>query len=82
MTKNEVIKLGLDALELLVYDGAPKRNKEAISAMKAELTKPEPEPVAWGTLYKGGFILEVITPEEHETFAGEYTIPLYRKEDI
>lgn len=38
---------------------------------------PMPEPVAWGMFRADGLILDVITPEEHESYAGEYTVPLY-----
>ena len=34
-------------------------------------------PVAFGMLRVDGLILDVICPDEHESFAGEYTIPLY-----
>jgi hypothetical protein len=52
-----------------------------IDAMKqalAEPERPEQEPVAWGMKSLGGdFIIDCITPEEHESYEGAYTIPLY-----
>ena len=35
-----------------------------------------PEPVAWAKL-TNGLLLDFILPEEHESYEGEYTIPLY-----
>ena len=35
------------------------------------------EPVAWGMAQKNGLILDVICPDEHQSYEGEYTIPLY-----
>ena len=35
------------------------------------------EPVAWGMQRPDGLILDVICPEEHEAYEGEYTTPLY-----
>jgi hypothetical protein len=37
----------------------------------------EPEPVAWAMNRPDGLFLDIITPEEHESFEGEYTVPLY-----
>ena len=35
------------------------------------------QPVAWAMIRPDGLVLDVITPEEHERHAGEYTMPLY-----
>jgi hypothetical protein len=35
------------------------------------------EPVAWGMKRTDGLILDVICPDEHESYEGQYTIPLY-----
>ena len=44
----------------------------------APTTEAQVEPVAWGMRDKStGLILDVICPDEHESFEGEYTIPLY-----
>lgn len=34
------------------------------------------EPAAWGMM-KNGLMLDIICPDEHESFEGDYTIPLY-----
>ena len=44
---------------------------------KPFVSQPKQEPVAFGMLRADGLILDVICPDEHESFAGEYTIPLY-----
>ena len=48
-----------------------KAERELIQAWKTS------QPVAWGKLQKDGLILDVISPEEHESCEGEYTIPLF-----
>ncbi len=56
----------------------------AIEALRAELAKPEPEPVAWGYLEDGSIIADTITPEEkavgNRRWTEKYTVPLYTKE--
>lgn len=34
-------------------------------------------PVAWAMLRTDGLVLDVICPDEHERYEGEYTLPLY-----
>lgn len=41
------------------------------------LAAPQPKPIAYGLPRADGLILDVITPEEHESYSGEYTVPLY-----
>jgi len=83
----KVMKLALDALEVctahfadndISWNGAVD---EAVNALRAELAKPEPEPVAWANT--------------SHNFAGKYTtfvvayhkstgwdVPLYLREDL
>ena len=35
------------------------------------------EPVAWAMLREDGLVLDVICPEEHPSYEGEYTLPLF-----
>jgi hypothetical protein len=35
------------------------------------------EPVAWAMSRPDGLILDVICPDEHDAYEGEYTVPLY-----
>jgi len=59
-----------DAL-LSLYRRAVAENEQ----LKAH---PEQEPVAWGMPSAGGgFIVDCITPEEHDRVEGGYTVPLY-----
>ena len=37
----------------------------------------EQEPVAWAMRRPDGLILDVICPDEHEAYEGQYTVPLY-----
>lgn len=48
-------------------------------AREALAATPAPaEPVAWGMRDKTtGLILDVICPDEHESFEGDYTVPLF-----
>jgi hypothetical protein len=39
--------------------------------------QPKPKPVAWAMPRPDGLVLDVITPEEHESYEGEYTEALY-----
>ena len=50
---------------------------ERLSAPLAPTPAPV-EPVAWGMRDKTtGLILDVICPDEHESFEGDYTVPLF-----
>ena len=58
MTKDEVLKLALEALEAdeldMVDDGSGNmvfRKEQAITAIKKSLAQPEQEPVAWEQFY-------------------------------
>ena len=76
MTKDEALKLALEALKLWLNHKLDEDTAwEAHNAIK-EALKIKDEPVAWG-MEKDGVILDVICPEEHEREEGEYTIPVY-----
>ena len=51
MTKDEALKLALEALELSAVTvdsfGVQKKTNDAIAAIKKALAQPEQEPVAW-----------------------------------
>jgi len=73
MTKDEALRLALEALEEIGLKWA--NVLKAIDAVK-EALETKDEPVAWG-MEKDGLIYDVICPDEHEREEGEYTIPLY-----
>jgi len=76
MTKDEALKLALEALKLWLNHKLDEDTAwEAHNAIK-EALKIKDEPVAWG-MEKDGVILDVICPDEHEREEGEYTIPVY-----
>ncbi len=56
-----------------VWSYSPELVRQIIEADRAQ----RGETVAWAMQRKDGLVLDVITPEEHESFAGEYVIPLY-----
>ncbi len=78
MTDRELMQIALDALEW-EWGGEPLGSKTwtAIEALRARLAQPEPKPVAWAIPRPDGLLLDIITPEEHESYEGEYTVPLY-----
>ena len=47
MTKDEALKLALEALESWNYLLDPKPDEKTITAIKEALAQPEQEPVAW-----------------------------------
>jgi len=76
MTKDEALKLALEALKLWLNHKLDEDTAwEAHNAIK-EALKIKDEPVAWG-MEKDGVILDVICPAEHEREEGSYTVPLY-----
>jgi len=87
MTKREVMQMALDALliekDVPAYGG--KRHLDpAINALRAELAKPEPEPVAWTyetALSKISFDNGSSSYIWKNSHASDMT-PLYRKEDL
>ena len=78
MTKDEALKLALEALEHEADKGNDDAYKVERDAIKEALAQPEQETVAWGMEQSDGEILDVITPEEHARLEGGYTVPLYR----
>ena len=85
MTKEEALKLALEALENLInydYSGQPDNGidlagAEAITAIKEALSQPAQEPVAWGYRNNDGAIYDCISPEAHADTEGDYKVPLY-----
>jgi hypothetical protein len=67
---------------LILSDGMHSYAKE-IADLRAALAEPAikpdltTEPVAWAMPRPDGLILDVICPDEHEAYEGEYTVPLY-----
>ena len=52
--------------------------KQQRDTAQAELAKlREQEPVAWAMKRSDGLLLDLICPEEHESFEGQYKVPLY-----
>ncbi len=91
----EVMQLALDALEKsnAAYRGYGEyisqidvdATAEAIAALKAELAKPEPEPVAWMRPSEEGYdsaFRDNSTVVECTGNKWEGWFPLYRKEDV
>ena len=78
MTKDEALRLALEALENSWTEPNNEQyeiEKNAITAIK-EALETKDEPVAWG-MEKDGVILDVISPDEHDREEGSYTVPLY-----
>jgi hypothetical protein len=81
MTKDEALKLALEALEMceVPWTGTLDHNlTEAITAIKEALAQPEQEPVAWITEWEGQYSSGKILDYIAHTRGGkvEYT-PLY-----
>lgn len=80
MTDRTLLAQALDALRQCEFTSPPAQRpivKDAIAALRARLAQPDAEPIAYGMPRADGLILDVITPEEHESYSGEYTVPLY-----
>jgi hypothetical protein len=80
MTKDEALKLALEALEDLGmkhYENTGEvLYKETFTAIKAALEAKD-EPVAWAMLHDNGHFIDAIHPNEHARVEGEYITPLY-----
>jgi len=82
MTKNEALKLALEALEThgAAYLHHELRYEEAITAIKKALAQPAQEPVAWAIYDKRGGSKSLHWPENHSP-NGDATkfdaVPLY-----
>ncbi|CAB4140324.1 hypothetical protein UFOVP669_25 [uncultured Caudovirales phage] len=61
--------------DLEVIDASLNLLRQALAASKPQ-PQAEPEVVAWGMPREDGLILDVISPEEYESYEGDYTIPL------
>ena len=55
----------------------PSAHEMAWAAWQAALAQPQAEPIAWGMLRADGLVLDVICPEGHAAYEGEYKVPLY-----
>jgi pyruvate/2-oxoglutarate dehydrogenase complex dihydrolipoamide dehydrogenase (E3) component len=74
MTKDEALKLALEALEMVVVDvkttpTAYEAHRQAITAIKQALAAPVQEPVAWMSTHDVGF--------RKSEFGATPTVPLY-----
>jgi len=80
----KVMKLALDALEgcyLMFYED--EGVAEAISALKAALAKPAPEPVGYFVEYPGNEFARHRFEQFADMYSGDVeAVPLYRKEDV
>ncbi len=75
----EVLQLALDALVHESWCSERLKNTPLIiEALRAELDKPEPEPVAWRRIDRHGVLWLYSPNEDHH----EEAEPLYRKEDV
>ena len=76
-----LLQQALDALqENGYYDTTSQR--EAIQALKAELAKPEPEPVAYMTSYGNVARLDNVLSDHPWVGKEDYTVPLFTKEQL
>ena len=55
----------------------PSAHDIAWAAWQAALAQQQAEPIAWGMLRADGLVLDVICPEGHAAYEGEYKVPLY-----
>ena len=80
-TYNDATELALGKAYRTIAIDRPWLSREDFEvAYRAGLAAtPAPvEPVAWGMRDKTtGLILDVICPDEHESFEGDYTVPLF-----
>jgi len=79
MTKDEALKMALEALEGKYSITASMLNQQfqALTAIKEALAQPAQEPVAWGYRNNAGAIYDCISPEAHADEEGDYDVPLY-----
>jgi hypothetical protein len=67
------LQIVIDALQEHSRYAGPKTVK-ALSIIRKMM---QAKPVAWAIQSDDGLVLDVITPEEHDSYEGEYTLPLY-----
>ena len=78
MTDRELFAQAAAALKVSAWDHIHAVGKQAlIDAIIDRLAQPDAEPVAWAMLRADGLILDVICPDERESYQGEYTVQLY-----
>lgn len=73
------ILLGDDSENVFTTEQMHAYARAALEQLRCDSATPAPvEPVAWGMRDKTtGLILDVICPDEHESFEGDYTVPLF-----
>jgi hypothetical protein len=76
MTKDEALRLALEALEYEAQKGNDNAYQFEREAIKAALEAKD-EPVAWAMLHDNGHFIDAIHPNEHARVEGEYITPLY-----
>jgi hypothetical protein len=76
MTKDEALRLALEALGWTDEWRPQGLKEEAINGIKAALEAKD-EPVAWAMLHDNGHFIDAIHPNEHARVEGEYITPLY-----
>ena len=76
--QRELLKQALESLQFIPPGSAYSSTRTLIGKIKAELEKPDPDPVAWQNKYKPCDLYEYehLDPIWHDHF-----IPLYKKED-
>lgn len=79
MTEREQFEAALSAKPEARYWNTTDAMYWAWQAARAQPAQAGAEPVAWGMQRPDGLILDVICPEEHEAYEGEYTTPLYTR---
>jgi hypothetical protein len=87
MTKLEVMQMALDALNRAQFELrgiTPTQDmSEAADALRAELAKPESDPVAWVMEKDKRIVSWLITQKPDNSWPPFWVpLPLYRKEDI
>jgi hypothetical protein len=76
MTKDEALRLALEALEYEAQKGNDNAYQFEREVIKAALEAKD-EPVAWAMLHDNGHFIDAIHPNEHARVEGEYITPLY-----
>ncbi len=77
MTKDEALKLALDALETSMYP--QQKQLQAITAIKEALAQPEQEPVGWYDSISGGMDFTFYKPHRKPSSPSAEWIPVYSR---
>jgi hypothetical protein len=81
------------ALDALIHNYPTEYRQDAVTVLRAELAKPEPEPVAWaivsnstGEYYGVDLLVEscdsLVSHSGIDGYRNASVVPLYRKEDV